>query len=81
MTLGEDYEPCLTLDQFASMNISKTATLVLIPGHHRLSRNIVHVLLNFCNTSNKITTHKKELLLKSTGVSTPQDDMAAELPH
>ena len=37
---GEDHEPCLTLDQFASMNISKTATLVLIPGHHRLSRNI-----------------------------------------
>ena len=37
---GEDHEPCLTLDQFASENINKSAVLFLIPGNHSLSRNI-----------------------------------------
>ena len=37
---GEDHEPCLTLDQFASNNSNESVTLILIPGHHTLSRNI-----------------------------------------
>ena len=38
---GEDHEPCLTLDQFASENLSNSsATLILIPGYHNLTRNI-----------------------------------------
>ena len=37
---GEDNEPCLTLDQFASEDINRSAVLFLIPGNHSLSRNI-----------------------------------------
>ena len=37
---GEDHEPCLTLDQFASENSNESVTLILIPGHHTLYRNI-----------------------------------------
>ena len=37
---GEDHEPCLTLDQFASEDINRSAELFLIPGNHSLSRNI-----------------------------------------
>ena len=37
---GEDHEPCLTLDQFASNNTNISVTLILIPGHHTLYRNI-----------------------------------------
>ena len=37
---GEDHEPCLSLDQFASNNTNESVTLILIPGHHTLSRNI-----------------------------------------
>ena len=37
---GEDHEPCLTLDQFASEDINGSAELFLIPGNHSLSRNI-----------------------------------------
>ena len=37
---GEDHEPCLTLDQFASENSNESVTLILIPGHHTLYRSI-----------------------------------------
>ena len=37
---GEDHEPCLTPDQFASNNTNESATLILIPGDHTLYRNI-----------------------------------------
>ena len=37
---GEDHEPCLTLDQFASGNLSNSsATLILIPGQHNLAES------------------------------------------
>ena len=37
---GEDHEPCLTLDQFASGNLSSSsATLILIPGQHNLTES------------------------------------------
>ena len=37
---GEDHEPCLTLDQFASENINESVKLFLIPGQHNLTRSI-----------------------------------------
>ena len=38
---GEDHEPCLTLDQFASKNLSNSsAKLILIPGQHNLTQSI-----------------------------------------
>ena len=39
---GEDHEPCLTLDHFASSseNINRSAVFDLIPGNHTLSGNI-----------------------------------------
>ena len=40
---GEDHEPCLTLDQFASNNTNESVTLILIPGYHTLCRNIEKV--------------------------------------
>ena len=42
---GEDREPCLTLDQFASENSNGSVTLILIPGHHNLTRNIEKLVL------------------------------------
>ena len=37
---GEDHEPCLTLDQFASESINESLKLFLIPGQHNLTRSI-----------------------------------------
>ena len=35
-----DHKPCLTLDQFASENISNSSATYLIPGHHNLTKTI-----------------------------------------
>ena len=37
---GEDHEPCLTLEQFASENINERVKLFVIPGQHNLTRSI-----------------------------------------
>ena len=42
---GENHEPCLTLDKFASENSNGSVTLILIPGHHNLTRNIEKLVL------------------------------------
>ena len=38
---GEDHEPCLTFDQFASEDINRSAVLFLILGNHSLSLEIL----------------------------------------
>ena len=40
MSLDEHHDLCITLDQFFGENVSKNATLNLIPGHHTLTRRV-----------------------------------------
>ena len=37
---GHDRTPCLTLDQFTSEDIYTSTAIILLPGDHKLSRNI-----------------------------------------
>ena len=55
---GEDHEPCLTLDQFASGNLSNSsATLILIPGQHNLTESFEVVRVdNFSILANTSVT-------------------------